>query len=266
MNMPSHYRLRTLGDVDSTNAEAVRILQTHDDPPPTWITASSQNSGRGRRGRTWNSPPGNLYATLLFRPHVSANIAPQLSLVASLAVRDMAASFLQHGGGVTLKWPNDVLLDEKKLAGILLETHQSDNNGGNVGWIAIGIGVNLIHFPLDSPYPATSLQQYCGKHPEPPEALDTLAWSMDARLSGWNKGEGFERFRNEWTEHAYGIGEEVRVGLGGNNNEMRGTFLGLDNNGALRLRHEQGEQSLQAADVRFLRTRKLEQQRASHAG
>ena len=266
MNMPPHYRLRTLDDIDSTNAEAARILQTHDDLPPTWITASSQNSGRGRRGRTWNSPPGNLYATLLLRPHVSASIAPQLSLVASLAVRDMVASFLQYSNDVTLKWPNDVLLDRKKLSGILLETHQSGNNGNDIGWVVIGIGVNLIRFPPDSPYPATSLQQYCGKHLKPPEALDALAWSMDARLSGWNQGEGFERFRNEWTEHAYGIGEEVCVGLGGNNNEMRGTFLGLDNNGALRLQDERGEQSLQAADVRFLRTRKLEQQEVSHAG
>lgn len=264
MNMPPHYRLQAFDDVDSTNAEAVRILQAQDDPPPTWITANSQNSGRGRRGRTWNSPPGNLYATLLLRPRVRASIAPQLSLVASLAVRDMAMSFLQRNDSVTLKWPNDVLLDGKKLAGILLETHRSD--GGDIGWVAIGIGVNLIHFPLDSPYPATSLQQHCGKHPEPSEALSTLAWSMDTRLSEWNQGEGFEHFRNEWMEHAYGIGEEVCVGLGGSNNEMRGTFLGLDSNGALRLQDKQGEQSLQAADVRFLRTRKLEQQGASHAG
>lgn len=265
MNLPPHYRLRALDHVDSTNAEAVRILQIHDNLPPTWITANSQNSGRGRRGRAWNSPPGNLYATLLLHPHVSASIAPQLSLVTSLAVRDMAMSFLQHNGSITLKWPNDVLLNGKKLAGILLETHRSGNSD-NIGWVAIGIGVNLIRFPLDSPYPATSLQQHCGKHPKPSEALSTLAWSMDARLSRWSRGKGFEHFRSEWMEHAHGIGEEVCVGLGGGSNEMHGIFLGLDDNGALRLQHKQGEQSLQVADVRFLRTPKLEQQGTSHAG
>ena len=259
MNMPPSYRLLALDDVDSTNAEAERILQAGSDSlESTWITAKSQNSGRGRRGRRWNSPPGNLYATLLLRPRTSASIAPQLSLAASLAVREMAASFLVGQGSVNLKWPNDVLLDGSKLAGILLETHQSTASNGDVGWVAIGIGVNLRHFPPDAPYPATSLWQHCGADIEPSEALCALAWSMDRQLTRWNRGEGFERLRNEWMTHAYGIGEEVCVGLG--RSEMQGVFLGLDDSGALRLRHHQGEQSLHAADVQFLRTRKQQQE------
>ena len=115
LRLPPGYDLRLLGDVDSTNAEAARILRNCTDDalvrlPPTWILAASQSAGRGRRGRGWASPAGNLYATLLVHPGARADSVPQLSLVAALAVRDAVASFAVGGGGdIALKWPNDVL-------------------------------------------------------------------------------------------------------------------------------------------------------------
>ena len=268
--MPTHYDLLRLEDVDSTNAEAVRLLQAREqDLKPTWILADSQNSGRGRRGRAWVSPPGNLYATLLMRPHVSASIAPQLSLVAALAVRDTIIALLgEQSAEVTLKWPNDILVNGSKLAGILLETHLANAAPQvDVGWVAIGIGVNLLHFPEDAPYPATSLQHVAGLQPDALETLHALAHNMDARLARWDKGRGFERLRADWTECAHGIGAEVSVGLSegrGKGSEMRGIFLGLDGSGALRLRLHQGdERQIHAADVRFLRadTSALDQRR-----
>ena len=272
LRMPSGYDLRLLGDVDSTNAEAERILRNYSGDSlvslsPTWILASSQKAGRGRRGRNWKSPSGNLYATLLLRPGVSAHIAPQLSLATALAVRDMVLSFLPgKEGEVTLKWPNDILVGGAKLAGILLESHLAFNRHGtddmlrgqDMGWVAIGIGVNLLHFPADAPYPATSLYALGKIRLEPLETLCTLAWSLDSRLSSWEKGNGFAALRTEWMGCAYGLGEEVSAGLGSGGGEMRGVFLGLDNKGALRLRlKDGGECSLCAADVRFLRTESL---------
>lgn len=270
LRMPPGYDLRLLGDVDSTNAEATRILRNfHDDSlsslPPTWILASSQKTGRGRHGRNWASPSGNLYTTLLMCPGVNAATASQLSLATALAVRDVIMSFLPGGEDeVTLKWPNDVLVGGAKLAGILLELHPSSSwhdaddilREQGMGWIAIGIGVNLLHFPPDAPYPATSLHALGSARLEPLEVLCALAWALDARLCIWKKGADFASLRAEWEDCAYGLGEEVSAGLGSGGGEMRGIFLGLDNNGALRLRlKDGGECSLCAADIRFLRTK-----------
>ena len=272
VQIPPGYDLRFLGDVDSTNAEAARLLRNCPADslaalPPTWILAGSQNAGRGRQGRRWASPPGNLYATLLLRPGVSADIAPQLSLAAALAVRDMILSFLPATTDrITLKWPNDVLANGAKLAGILLESHLVSRPpaGGDVlrrqdiGWIAIGIGVNLRHFPPQSPYPATSLHHLGSPPVEPAAALCTLAWALHERLSHWRKGAGFAALRAQWMRCAHGLGAQVSVGLGPGAGEMHGTFLGLGENGALRLRLPTGgECSLCAADVRFLRPESL---------
>lgn len=277
VQIPPGYDLRFLGDVDSTNAEAARLLRNCPadslaDLSPTWILAGSQNAGRGRQGRHWASPPGNLYATLLLRPGVSADIAPQLSLAAALAVRDMILAFLPGTTDqIALKWPNDVLANGAKLAGILLESHlvarppaAGPSNASDVlrrhdiGWIAIGIGVNLRHSPPQSPYPATSLHHLGCPPVEPAAALCKLAWSLHERLSHWHKGAGFAALRAQWMRCAYGLGAQVSVGLGPGAGEMHGTFLGLDDNGALRLRLPTGgECSLCAADVRFLRPEPL---------
>lgn len=279
-DLPLHYEVRFLDDVDSTNAEAARLLHGCADAEnpslaPTWIVARSQTAGRGRRGRVWTSPPGNLYASLLLRSGVGIGIAPQLSLVAALATRDMLLSFFKdRHDDITVKWPNDVLAGGSKLAGILLETHLAVDKGAankllrkrDAGWTAIGIGVNLRHFPADATYPATSIEHWIGLRVEPRDALNALARSMDSRLALWNRGEGFGRLRGEWMECAYGVGAEVCAGLGIANGEVRGVFLGLDENGALRLRlNEGGECVLNAADVRFLRTSSMATEEVNHA-
>lgn len=271
-DMPSQYDVRMLDDVDSTNAEAARLFHkfVNEEIPslaPTWIVARSQNAGRGRHGRNWTSPPGNLYASLLLRPGVSAGITPQLSLLAALATRDMVLFFLEGWDDkITVKWPNDILIGVSKLAGILLETHHiAHRTGANnflqeqvARWTAIGIGVNLVHFPDDVRYPATSIQHCSGLSVGPLDALGVLARSMDSRLALWNRGKGFSRLREEWMGCAYGLGEEVGVGLGVGGGEMRGIFLGLDENGALHLRlNEGGERIVSAADVRFLHVSSL---------
>ena len=259
--LPSGCGLREFGDVGSTHEEAARLLAECSEKEraglsPTWITARSQSAGRGRRGRGWESPEGNLYASLLFRPQASAAEAPQLSLVAALALWDVARALVPlERGEVALKWPNDVLVDGAKLAGILLETMPSPSGSSSdeAGWVAVGFGVNLLHCPSDTPYPAASLRAL-GVSVSARRMLALLAWRMRARLQAWACGRGFAAVRSAWMRRAYGLGSLVRAGLGPGGGTVTGVFLGLDSSGGLRLAlPEGGECSIAAGDVRFLR-------------
>src|ERR1700683_468668 len=141
--------------LDSTNAEALRhALEHRGEISPLWITAREQTAGRGRRGNHWISPPGNLYATLLLKDVASPRHAPELSFVAALAVHDAILDCAPEvRNRLALKWPNDVLCGGGKLAGILLESHRLDAGLA----LAVGIGVNCLHHPSQTSYPATDL-------------------------------------------------------------------------------------------------------------
>ena len=138
LDWPEGYGCRVLARVDSTNAEAARIASQLSGPE--WILALDQTAARGRRGRVWAHPAGNFAATLVMRPTESTERVALRSFVASLALSEAVIAATGRAEGVTLKWPNDVLLNGGKLAGILLE---SAGAGGHVGHFAIGIGVNL---------------------------------------------------------------------------------------------------------------------------
>ncbi|MBN9554147.1 MAG: biotin--[acetyl-CoA-carboxylase] ligase, partial [Alphaproteobacteria bacterium] len=155
---PQGYGLRRYEEIDSTNEEARRLIAAGE-TGPVWLTASRQTAGRGRRGRAWESAGGNLAATLLLRPVGPQAQWAELSFAAAIATADMAAA-LASGARIALKWPNDVLADSKKLAGILLET----GNGPKPA-LAIGIGVNLAHHPEGTEFPATSLAALGSKPP-----------------------------------------------------------------------------------------------------
>ena len=139
---PEGYGRRVLEEVDSTLSEAARIAP--DLAGPEWIMARRQSAARGRRGRAWIAPEGNLSATLVMRPEGGLASAALRSFVAALALHDAVADVLGHGEGLALKWPNDVLLNGGKLAGILLE---SSGAAGGITHLAIGIGVNLAAAP-----------------------------------------------------------------------------------------------------------------------
>src|SRR5215813_8228038 len=128
--------------IASTNSEALAYARAGEQGP-LWITARAQTAGRGRRGRTWVSEPGNLYGTLLLTDPAPPERAAQLSFVAALATHDaVSACAPALGGRLTFKWPNDVLLDGAKLAGILIEAE-----GTRPLLVAVGIGVNCRHHP-----------------------------------------------------------------------------------------------------------------------
>ena len=143
MSWPAGYGKRVLPEVDSTLDEAARIADGL--AGPEWILALRQTKGRGRRGRDWKDPKGNFAATLVMRPEGAPGQAALRSFVAALAVYDACVAVTGRSDGLSLKWPNDVLLKGGKLAGILLE---SSGNGKGVNHLFVGIGVNLVETPM----------------------------------------------------------------------------------------------------------------------
>ena len=227
-----------LTEIDSTNEEARRRAEAGE-PGPLWITAARQTAGRGRRGRTWQMAEGNLAATLLLR---CGGDAAQLSFVAALAVADLAAHFAP-AANIAVKWPNDVLADGRKLAGILLEAGQHP-----APWIAIGMGVNLTAFPPGTEFPATAIAALGVVPPSPDAALAVL---MD-RFAHWHhrwREEGFAPLRAAWLARAQGLGNPIRARLP--HEERRGLFEGIDASGALLLREGAGVTAIQAGEVFF---------------
>ncbi len=226
-------------ELDSTNAEARRLAEAGE-PGPLWITAERQSAGRGRRGKVWQSGSGNLAATLLLRPQAPAAVIGQLSFAAALAVTEVASHFAPQAA-ITVKWPNDVLAEGRKLSGILLESGPS--------WLAIGIGINLASFPQATEFPATSLAQLGIAAPSPDDALCVLA----ARLAHWYGAwmdEGFETLRAAWLARAGGLGGPIRARLA-SRETREGVFEGIDAAGALLLNEQGRLSSIAAAEVFF---------------
>ncbi len=219
-----------LDEIDSTNEEA-RRRAVGGEQGPLWIAARRQTAGRGRRGRVWQGGNGNLAATLLLRPDAPAGEAAQLSFAAALAVADMARHFAPDIP-VTVKWPNDVLADGCKLAGILLE---SGNDHGF--WLAIGIGVNLAEAPTGTEFPATSLKASRGTAPSPQDALTVLADRFAHWHRVWREG-GFQVLREAWLGRAHHLGGPIKARLP--REEQEGVFEGIDASGALLLNQGQG--------------------------
>ncbi len=231
--------------LDSTNAEARRRAEAGE-AGPVWITARRQTAGRGRRGRNWETGAGNLAATLLTVTDRSPAEAAQVSFVAALAVADLASAFLPPER-VKLKWPNDVMVRGRKLAGILVESGAREMGGL---WLATGVGVNLASAPVAADRAATTLaHETQTPPPEPVAALEGLADAFSEWLSRWD-ARGFPPIAEAWTERAYGLGETCTARLPGE--EVEGTAEGLDPDGALRLRLRDGRlRRITAGDVFF---------------
>jgi BirA family biotin operon repressor/biotin-[acetyl-CoA-carboxylase] ligase len=243
---PKGYALKSFDVIDSTNEEAKRLAAAGE-AGPIWISAGSQTAGRGRRGRNWHSPTGNLAATLMLRPSKTASACAQLSFVAAIAARD-ALSALAPGLELRVKWPNDVLAGGRKIAGILLES--ASQGDALPAWLAIGVGMNLAAHPEDTEFPATSLSALGGMAPpKPDEALLHLAANFAKWYEVW-RGYGFAPIRDAWLARAAGLGGRIRARLA--HEETSGVFEGIDENGALLLRTGGGSvRAIPAAEVFF---------------
>lgn len=229
-------RLIRYDEIDSTNSEALRLAKAGE-RGPVWIHALKQTAGRGRRDRVWESPAGNLAATLLLMP--GRPEGAQLSFAAALAVADTAAHYA-GGHTISVKWPNDVLADGCKLAGILLE--------GGADWLAIGIGINLVAHPPGTLYPATSLAALGVVPPSPDAALKVLADAFARWYDCWI-ADGFLPLRAAWLARAFGVGAQIRARLP--REEHCGVFEGIDANGALLLNQNGALRVISAGEVFF---------------
>ncbi len=239
-------------ELDSTNAFARRLAESDDrrgPASPVWIAARRQTAGRGRRGRTWESRLGNLAASLHCVTDVPAQEAAQLSFVFALAVRDMAGAYVPESL-VKLKWPNDVLLAGRKVSGILIESGRRFD--GRI-WIVAGVGVNLVWAPEGTEFPATCLADHLkagvAAAPTLDVALEQLSDAVIRRAAVWTR-DGFGPIREAWLDAAAGIGERCTVRLG--DAALQGVAEGLDEDGALQLRLDNGElRRITAGDVFF---------------
>jgi BirA family biotin operon repressor/biotin-[acetyl-CoA-carboxylase] ligase len=236
-------RLETFDTLGSSNAEALTRARGGE-RGPLWIVAGRQTAGRGRRGRAWESEPGNLYATLLLTDPSPADRAAELSFVAALAVHDALVEIAPGAATrLALKWPNDVLLDGKKLAGILVE-----GEGAGEGLaVAVGIGINCAHHPAGTAYPATDLTA-TGSSVMPERLLFVLSRTMQDRWAQWGGGSGFATIRSDWLDRAAGPGRDIRVVVG--EEEFVGRFERLDEAGRLILCSSDGTMTaITAGDV-----------------
>ncbi len=234
-------RIIELDSTGSTNAEARHFAQQADFGP-LWVRADQQTNGRGRNGRNWVSPKGNLYASHLFATDEPLHRLGLYSFVAAIAVYDTLVG-LHPKGSWGLKWPNDLLLGKAKISGMLLETGKTHHQS----WVIMGIGINLISHPSDTPYPATSLAVHMPQAPSPQHVLTELSGVFDSWRTEF-KTKGFTPIRSAWLERAINLPGKVTVRLA--QETFNGEAIDLCENGALQVRLSNGTmRDVHAGDV-----------------
>ncbi len=221
MTPSAHPAFVRLDVVDSTNDEARRRAEAGA-PHLTLVTARRQTAGRGRRGRAWVSDSGNLHCSAILRPDCPLDRAGQLGFAVSLAMAEAI------GPEARCKWPNDLLVNGRKVAGMLMES--ATPRDGRIDWLIAGIGVNLAHAPESTEFPATSLNAEGLRARAVEDLLDAYADRLATWIGVWTD-KGFAPLRAAWIGRAHGIGDPVTVRLP--HDTLRGRFAALDETGAL---------------------------------
>ena len=242
--LPGGFTLHHVETIGSTNDEAVR-LAAKGAPAGTVVLADRQTEGRGRLGRVWQSVPGNLHASILLRPDCALKAASQLSLLAGVALAELLARHGPDNLDLKLKWPNDVMIDRAKVAGILLES--AGDNAGRLAHVIVGVGVNVAWSPDDLDYPVTSLEAAGFTALSPKGWLLAYTSSLAIWLDRWQR-DGFAVVREAWCARSYGLGGPVRLRL--DREDVDGKFVDLTEAGALLIEHADGSRrELTAGDV-----------------
>ena len=248
------YRLAAFDSIGSTNAEAMSRAR-EGERGPKWFVTSKQTAGRGRRNRPWIAPRGNLASSILEVIGVSPSSAATLGFAAGLALEvalrkvSVEASLRSAGSEhmkFSLKWPNDVLAGQQKLAGILLE---AEAVAADRLAVVVGIGTNVVAAPVGTPYPATSLAALgVAIGAEELFAELTDAWAEFRGI--WDDGRGFAEIRRLWLQRAAGLGQPVTIQTGAAT--VAGTFDTLDEQGCMIVRTVDGRRvPISAGDVYF---------------
>jgi BirA family biotin operon repressor/biotin-[acetyl-CoA-carboxylase] ligase len=230
--------LTVLESVDSSNGWLAERAQAGA-PEGTAVLALEQAAGRGRHGRAWVSPRGNLHLSVLLRPQSPPETVGQIGMLAALALIDT----LPPGLAAQLKWPNDVLVGDAKLAGVLVETACES---ARLAWAVVGIGANLASHPSLPDRPATSLPAHGVAPPAPMAFAQAVLASLAARYAAWQMN-GFAAQRATWL--ALGPRPGARIGVRLPNEVVEGSFLGIDAIGGLQLATPAGARTLTAGDI-----------------
>jgi BirA family biotin operon repressor/biotin-[acetyl-CoA-carboxylase] ligase len=242
-SLPDAYRLLTYDRLPSSNDEAKRLAREGAEAG-TVIWAREQTAGRGRRGRQWIGILGNLFVSFILRPDCQPAAAAQVGFAAALGLTDAIAALAPPDAELRCKWPNDVLLNRKKVAGILLESETGAN--ARLDWLVVGIGVNVVDHPMSSDYPATSLRAEACTTADSGIMLESLARHFLGWCGRW-RDDGFAPIRAAWLERAFGVGDAITVRL--DHERLEGRFVDLDADGALALATASGTRRIAAGDV-----------------
>jgi BirA family biotin operon repressor/biotin-[acetyl-CoA-carboxylase] ligase len=245
--LPPAFDLVALERVDSTN-EAAKRLAKDGAEDGTLVWALEQTAGRGRGGRGWASPPGNLYCSVLTRPDCGLDQVAELGFAACLGVGGALGGLVPPLTDLNYKWPNDVLLNRRKAAGVLLES--ATRPDGALDYLVIGVGVNVSSCPEDTAFPATSLAAEGAGSVEVATVLEGFCRQFLTWVNRW-LDDGFAPLRREWLGRATGLGQAIEVHRG-DGVTLHGTFRGLDERGALHLEEADGTtRTVQYGDVFF---------------
>jgi BirA family biotin operon repressor/biotin-[acetyl-CoA-carboxylase] ligase len=244
--------VETFDEIDSTILEARRRAE-FGDYGPVWLVARRQNAGRGRRGRTWASPPGNLYVTYLGRTGRAPGEIALLGFAAGLAIAEALDEAFGAASGAPrarLKWPNDVLVEGGKISGIMLDSGASQGGVPGGHWFALGFGVNVVSAPQGIDQKTASLRDFAA-HVD----AATLFADIRPRLERWAarlEAEGFAPLRDAWTRRAHGLDAPAEVRFG--EETISGVLKGLSVRGELEIMTSAGPRVVAAGDVHFPQT------------
>lgn len=242
--MTLQFRVEHVAEIDSTN-EAVRLRALAGEAEGLAFIADRQTAGRGRRGRHWESPVGNLFVSILLRPGRALAEAATLGFVAAIelgrVVRPLARTTVEH------KWPNDLLIDGRKAAGLLLEAAGLPN--GATDWVVLGIGVNISSHPDQALYPTTDLWTEGADRIAPAMLLEAFLGRFGPAYGDW-QALGFAACRQAWLDHAAGLGNVITARL--EHEDVEGRFVDIDASGALVLTQADGSARRIAAGDVFL--------------
>ncbi|NBV06264.1 MAG: biotin--[acetyl-CoA-carboxylase] ligase [Proteobacteria bacterium] len=238
-----NFLIHQFSEVESTNKTAFELVEAKKIFDHEVILADKQSAGKGRKSRLWSSPQGNLYFSLVLQPKISANKVTEISFVAITALR-LSIAALKTDLKIENKWPNDLLINEKKIAGLLLESKISHKN---CEFIIVGIGLNIVSNPDQTIFPASNLKNF-GIEISSEIALKNFLNEFENFYKNY-LDFGFAGIRKLWLEKAFRLNE--KISLKNNDEEISGIFSNLDEEGNLFLETAEGVKKISAADIYF---------------
>lgn len=243
-NLLNAYHLLSFDTLDSTNEEAKRLAHGGGSHGAV-IWAKRQSGGKGRMGRSWISDEGNLFVSVLLKPEKPLAELPQLSFLTAVAAMEALEAVLPKGKKLQCKWPNDILLDGRKLGGILLESFKTD--GDDKSWVVVGLGINVDSFPTHTDFPAACLKDAGVELVSAKIILSRFIHHFIERYNEWDT-KGFAPARKKWMEMAWGIDQRLCARLP--DGDIEGICRGIDAKGTLLLKLDNGKnQQVNAGDV-----------------